>query len=129
MHAANNNGIKILGAVIMRFTGGSKTGKKLESRQVVYVTRDSDKLFLSHETCAAFGIITKDFPTIGKALHVGTDDGTNQKTRAENLHSQPGPTCDCPRRQRPRPKPSKLPYPATASNRKHLEQWLREYYK
>ena len=27
MHAASNNGIKILGAVIMRFTGRSKTGK------------------------------------------------------------------------------------------------------
>ena len=129
MHAANNNGIKILGAVIMRFTGKSKTGKKLESRQVVYVTRDSDKLFLSRETCTALGIITKDFPTIGEVLHVGTDDGTNQKTQAENLHSQPGPTCDCPRRQRPPPKSSKLPYPATAANRKHLEQWLREYYK
>ena len=77
----------------------------------------------------ALGIITKDFPTTGEALHVGTDDGTNQKTQAENLHSQPGPTCDCPRRQRPPPKPSKLPYPATAANRKRLEQWLREYYK
>ena len=129
MHAANNNGIKILGAVIMRFTGRSKTGKKLENQQVVYVTRDSDKLFLSRETCTALGIITKDFSTIGEALHVGTDDGTNQKTQAENLHSQPGPTCDCPRRQRPPPKPSKLPYPATAANRKRLEQWLREYYK
>ena len=80
-----------------------KLAKKLESCQVVYVTRDSDKLFLNRETCAALGIITKDFPTIGEALHVGTDDGTNQKTQAENLRSQPGPTCDCPRNQaRPR---------------------------
>ena len=58
MHAANNDGMKILGAAIMRFTGKSKTGKTLESRQVVYITSDSDKLFLSRETCSTLGIIT-----------------------------------------------------------------------
>ena len=47
MHAANNNGITILGAAIMRFSGTSPSGQTLETRQIVYVTSDSDKLFLS----------------------------------------------------------------------------------
>ena len=33
MHAANSNGIKILGAVVLRFSGQSHPGKILETRQ------------------------------------------------------------------------------------------------
>ena len=120
MHAANNDGIKILGAVIMRFIGKSKTGRTLESRQVVYVTSASDKLFLSRETCTTLGIITKDFPTIGEASHIGGDGNESRATV---------PTCDCPRRERPPPKPTQLPFPATEANRERLQQWLLDYYK
>ena len=66
MHAINNNGIKIIGAAIVRFSGKSKSGQMLETRQIVYVTRDSDKQFLSREACAALGIISKSFPTVGE---------------------------------------------------------------
>ncbi len=120
MHTANKDGIKILGAAIMRFTGKSKTGKTLESRQVVYVTSDSDKLFLSRETCTTLGIITKGFSTIGEALQIGTDENASYPTAS---------TCDCPTRERPPPKPRQLPFPASEANRKRLEQWLLDYYK
>ncbi|KAK3731812.1 hypothetical protein QZH41_007627 [Actinostola sp. cb2023] len=50
MHAANNNGIEILGAIILRFSGKSKSNQIRETRQIVYVTDDADKLFLSRET-------------------------------------------------------------------------------
>ena len=119
-HAANNDGIKILGAAIMRFTGKSKTSKTLKSLQVIYVTSDSDKLFLSHETCTTLGIITKDFPTLGEALQIGTDENASHPTSF---------TCDCPKRERSPPKPSQLPFPATEANRKRLEQWFLDYYK
>ena len=69
MHAVNNNGINIMGAVILRFSGRSPSGATLESRQLVYVTSDSDKLFLSRETCTALGMITKNFPTVGETIH------------------------------------------------------------
>ena len=69
MHAVNNNGIKILGAAILRFSGKSPSSKTLEIRQIVYVTSDPDKLFLNGETCTALGMITKNFPTMGETLH------------------------------------------------------------
>ena len=47
MHAANNNGIKILGAVVLRFSGQSHSSNILETRQIVYLTSNTDKLFLS----------------------------------------------------------------------------------
>ena len=69
MRTVNNNGIKILCAVILRFSGKSPSGQTFESRQIMYVTSDSDKLFLSRETCMALGMITKNFPTVGETLH------------------------------------------------------------
>ena len=68
MHAANNNGIKILGAIILRFTGRSPSGQTLETRQIVYVTSDADKLFLSREACTALRMISENFPTVGETL-------------------------------------------------------------
>ena len=49
MHAANNKGIKILGAAIVRYSSISDTGQIIETRQITYVTDSSDKIFLSRE--------------------------------------------------------------------------------
>lgn len=67
MYEANNHSIKILGAVTLRLTGPSKSGKALETQQIVYVTNDSTKFFLSRDACTELGIITKTFPTVGEA--------------------------------------------------------------
>ena len=66
MHAANNRNIKILGATIIHFSGTNSAGEMFETRQVVYITDSSDKLFLSREACTALDIITDNFPTIGE---------------------------------------------------------------
>lgn len=47
MNVLNNNGIKILGAVMLRFSVKSPSGKTLKSRQIVYLASDSNRLFLS----------------------------------------------------------------------------------
>ena len=118
MHAANNNGIKILGAVVLRFSGQSHTGQTLETRQIVYITSDTDKLFLSREACTALGMITTNFPSVGEM---------NKESQAASINQQT--PCDCPPRQKPPPKPTELPFPATEENRVSLQQWLLEYYK
>ena len=66
MHAANKQDIKILGAAIVRLCGISKTGKQLQTRQILYVTDNADKLFISREACIALGMISKDFPQLVK---------------------------------------------------------------
>jgi hypothetical protein len=68
MYTANNNGINILDATILRLSGKSKSGDALATRQITYVTDDSDKLFLSREACMALGMISNTFPTIGETL-------------------------------------------------------------
>ncbi|KAK3754450.1 hypothetical protein QZH41_009233, partial [Actinostola sp. cb2023] len=81
MHAANNNGIEILGAIILRFSGKSKSNQIRETRQIVYVTDDADKLFLSRETCTALGLIPGNFPTMGE-----TPQPSNSSDAAGQTH-------------------------------------------
>ena len=106
MHAANNSGIKILGAIVLRFSGTSQSGQTRETRQIVYITNDSNKLFLSRETCTALGIISGNFPTVGEVPQPRT---ANEKQKpsdaAEQIHlskalntleSAHHPSCNCP---------------------------------
>ena len=61
MHAANNKGIRILGATFLRLLGKDQHGQTIETRQMTYVTDNSKKFFLSREACVALGIIPKAF--------------------------------------------------------------------
>ena len=47
MHAANNNTITILGAISLTTGGKSQVNKDHTTKQIVYVTHDSDNFFLS----------------------------------------------------------------------------------
>ena len=127
MHAANNNGINILGAAIIRFTGETGNGGRLETRQITYVTNDSNKLFLSREACADLGMISKNFPTIGEALPVDRCLETSDEPTASE--STMTPNCDCPRRQPPPSKPLAASFPLNEENRQNLEDWLIGHYQ
>ena len=131
MRAANNSGISILGAVILRVTGTTTPEQHLTTRQIAYVTNESDRLFISRETCQDLGIISERFPTIGEThspqhnhtatTSVGSADETCQQPKLQ--------ACDCPQRQAPPPKPTALPFPATETNRELLQDWLLNHYK
>lgn len=151
MHAANNNNIKILGAIILRISGHSDTGRPLTTKQIVYVTDESDKFFLSREACIQLGIISNSFPSIGETSPFSTKqltksaaiiDPTDQtyeqccnfKLDPINAPAEPQPksaltnNCTCPQRQLPPEKPQKLPFSATEANRESIQEWLKNYY-
>lgn len=66
MHAADNHDIQLLGVTILRLSGKDHSGKERSTRQVVYVTNHTDKLFLSREACTDLGIISHQFPLLGE---------------------------------------------------------------
>ena len=121
MHAANNKGIKIIGALPLRLSGTSTTGSELTSRQIVYFTDSTDKIFLSKQACRDLHIISKHFPSVGEAL--GTSDTLSPQDYGIARE------CHCPTREMPPKLPSELPYPPTEENREKLEKYLLEYYK
>ncbi len=134
MVAANNKGIKILGATILHFSGKSKSGATLETRQLTYVTSESDRLFLSKEACTALGMISAQFPTVGEASTLTTlppsaaPPGQTYITSKDTPQSALTAPCNCPIRQKPPPRPTQPPLPANEANRAHLQQWLLDYY-
>ncbi|CAC5390777.1 unnamed protein product [Mytilus coruscus] len=99
MHAANNKGITILGATILRISGKDDQGRHVETRQMTYVTDNSDKLFISREACIALRMISDSFPTIGEIDDTQQTPGTeNPHNIMNNIRSFDGlhTTCNCP---------------------------------
>ena len=127
MHAANGQGIRILGALILRLSGVDRHGSTTETRQITYVTDESDRFYLSREACSALGIIPDSFPSVGDARS-DTDTPTAHQSDDHSAPLTATPQCNCPRRQRPPPPPT-LPYPATEANRERLEGYLRDHYR
>ena len=117
MHAANNQPISILGAIILRISGTDQNDNVKETRQMTYITKDSNNIFLSKAACIDLGMISKDFPTIRATPSTANPIADNRQS------------CDCPRRELPPPLPTKLPFPATTENREKLQGYLLDYYK
>jgi hypothetical protein len=124
MHAANNQGITILGAAPLRFSGSNPNGEKVETRQLTYITDTTDTLFLSREACSALGIIAKGFPSVGAASCPASTQPNGPACDYNDTES-----CNCPQRKSPPPIPMKLPYPPTDENREKLQEYLVNYYR
>ena len=127
MHAANNKGIIILGAVILRISGKDNDGNILETRQLTYVTDSSDKFFLSREACIELGMISTTFPSVSE---MERSPETVSAIKDNNTESDSSLTsdCDCLRRETPPPLPTTMPFPATTANREKLRQFILETY-
>ena len=132
MHAANNKGITILGATILRISGKDDQGRHVETRQMTYVTDNSHKLFISREACIALGMISDSFPTIGEINEmqqtISTEIPQNIPIKIGSVNALTT-TCNCLKRKIPPPLPTKLPYPASEANLIKLKQFLVDYYK
>ena len=137
--AANNNCIPILGAALL-IKGSSADGGTKEMRQVVYVTKRTDRFFLSRQACVELGIISSTFPTVGEVGAIQDDDevskdsilqlpsSVSEVSPAKSSKSAFTSGCQCLERKMPPPKLSKLPFPATEENRSKLQEWLVDYY-
>lgn len=121
MTAANHGAINIVGALALRISGTSPSNTQLETRQMVYFTTATDRMFLSKQACIALGMIPPSFPTIGETSAASSTED------APPADTQTSP-CTCPRREPPPPPPTSLPFPATKENRERLEKWLLDYY-
>jgi hypothetical protein len=94
------------------------------TRQMVYVTNHTDKLFLSREACTDLGIISQQFPTVNEAGETILHNSISSATTAT-----PQQECHCPKRTKPPSIPTSLPYLATEAKRGKLQQYLLDYYK
>ena len=113
MHSANNQSIPIMGALFLELRGLGPSGKKLTTKQIVYFTNQSEKFYINREACLKLGLVPNTFPTIGDS-NIGKVVSSNSVSSFSALTSE----CNCPARQKTPPIPKKLPFPATARNKK-----------
>ena len=140
MHAANNGGINIIVAVILRFTGNTASGTSFDTRQITYITDNNDKVFFSRESCIAIGMISANFPQIGETINMSpesthhADTGTfhdptiptvSEVQHAGLDHTAP---CGCPKWTLPPPCSTEMPFPGTEENRQKLTDYLIKTY-
>ena len=68
IYAANNEGIEILGAVLVRLSGSDSRGMLTKTTEMVYVTGSTDLFYLSRQAMEQLRIIGPDFPRVGGAI-------------------------------------------------------------
>ena len=139
MNAANKKPINILGAAILNLTVRSEEGKSFSTKQLTYITNDTETFFLSKEACQDLQIIPRNFPSVLNLRNFGghpspsaAPSKNEHLTAAAQKYIPPDPapaTCSCPPREQPPPPPTKLPYPPTKENVPKLKQFLLDHYK
>ena len=73
MSAANGNNLDIIGAIALRLSD-SASPSGTETRQIVYICRDTTDFFLSRGACVALGIVPRNFPGVGQTQQPLVDD-------------------------------------------------------
>ena len=136
MSAANKSTINILGAAIIRFCGKGINGNSIETRQVVYATDTTDKVYISKEACIQMGIISDSFPLVGEVTAgIRRNDSPHGGRKISNhlqsdLFKPTTADCGCPTRDLPPPMVEELPFARSTPNlTSRLKDWLLERYK
>ena len=83
MRSANNEGIRLLGAILLNISGSDIHGRTYSSNQMTYITDSTDTFYMSRSACAVLGIISDKFPTIGEAF-----SETNETASAVDLNPE-----------------------------------------
>ena len=126
--AANKTKIEVLGALMVDIRLNTP-GSEKSSKQVVFITRMTDKIYLSLSACKQLGLISKSFPhwtTEGVRVAEITDDSGMQVC---NMAEKQDIMCACPIRTKPPPVPEDpnwLPFPEDRVD--DLRKWIVDRY-
>ena len=131
LEAANKSPISIAGALLLRLTGTSPTGKNISCATMVYISKQARGFYLSLEAMMDLLIISRDFPSVGEAdnqqeVHAPKQEHTNAGITAPLSHADE--VCSCPKRTGAPVMPTELPFKCIPENNEKMEQWLLEYF-
>ena len=104
--------LDISGALFLNISLG-----KYNTRQMVYISKNTKGFFLSESALKDLHLIPEDFP---KSQF---DSPSSSKSCNSNIAP-----CGCLKRGDVPPVPEKIPFPPTAENRERIEKWLLEYF-
>ena len=129
MKAANTASIEIDGAALIRLSGVSRNGRKVEAAVMVYISPDAKSFFRPREAMVQLGIVSEDFPQLGVALN---DNPSRHSIGIANAISEDPKSalaaCGCLQREPPPEKPKSLPFPCKSENKTKMKDWLLNRY-
>ena len=114
--AANQSEMGIIGAVFLNIQCG-----KHVSKQLCYISKNLQGLFLSEHACIQLGIVSPSFPQRSSRVC-----GVVPETSVEEENKAP---CGCLKRTLPPPVPNNLPFEGTEENIDKLQKWILDTYK
>ena len=126
MKSADCSRITLLGATFIELYGKNPNGDTITTKQMVYITPNTEAFYLSRKGCEDLGIISNRFPTIG--------DTTTNIEASITTHRPSGnqgeeiAECGCLKRTPP-PPITLPPCPLTDENREVIEEFLINHYK
>ena len=125
MTAANRSLINIVGAAIVNFSSKDQTGRVVGTKQIVYATDATNRIYLSREACIALKIISEKFPLVGEiAAPVCTDKAVSLASIGTTAN------CGCPKRSLPPTDSYKLPFSLKSTKDvQQMKEWLLQRYK
>ena len=126
MKSADSSNITLLGAIFIELSGKSPSGGVITTKQMVYISPNTEAFYLSRKGCEDLGLISNRFPTIGDTtLNIGASVTSHQPSgnQEEKLAE-----CGCPKRTLP-PPITKPPFALTDDNREKIEKFLIDHYK
>ena len=117
MKSADNSHIRLLGATFIELYGKNPNGDTITTKQMVYITPNTEAFYLSRKGCEDMGIISNRFPTIGDT----TIDMEASVTSNQPSRNPEGELAECGCLRRTPPPPVTLPpYPLTDENREKI---------
>ena len=134
MYAANNEGIRILGAIFLRLAGKDANGRVFETAEMVYVSDSTDYFYLSRHAMEQLKIIGPDFPSVGSAFSqfnaVLPDSPPSSVLSVSSDHVPPfeKASCGCFLRAMPPPRPTDLPFEPVEENIPAMKKWLLNHF-
>ena len=106
----------LVGVFLAKLSSGDS-----DTRQVIYVSRNTKGFFLSERALRDLGSLSASFP-----IPDSTITSTVMKSGSTNPALAP---CGCPRRTKPPPRPDSLPFDPVDKNVQKLEKWIQSYFQ
>ena len=113
MRSADNGRIQLLGAIFIELTSTNNHGRTLTTKQMVYISANTQAFYLSRQGCEDLKIISENFPTIDET-------GIHMNASATESQENTLASCGCPKRTLP-PPITKPAFPLTDENRVEIE--------
>ena len=134
INAANKSPIRIDGAFFGTLEGESAgTNQVISHKSMVYVSRDANAMYLSYDSMLGLGILSHEFPQIGRFLPQVDHQPDNSLPSLDNISTCNVSSidlvrCDCRKRTPVPPRPTALPFHCSEDNIVKMREWLLEYF-